>query len=517
MKSLKYLIAMAALLLAIAPSLSFGQVVYNTGTQGCCGLLDPHYTLVAAPQGVTLGNVYSTTLCPCWVQPLAGSWWINPIGTWDAEPVGSYTFQQTFTLTNSAGAILTGTLAADDNACVTLNGGQSQCTPGGYGGYEQYTPFEFTTGFQVGTNTLDFVVNNLIGAVALEVVISGPTTEKKLHNFGINGTDGVYPQAGLIFDAAGNLYGTTADGGDYGVGTVFELTPNGSGGWTEKKLHNFGINSADGNSPSASLIFDAAGNLYGTTQYGGDFPCDLLGCGTVFELTPDGSGGWTEKKLHNFGINEKDGIYPRAGLIFDGAGNLYGTTYQGGSGPCSSGCGTVFELTPTDDGGWTEKKLHSFGLNSKDGIYPFAGLVFDAAGNLYGTTYQGGDFTCGDSGCGTVFELTRTGGRWLEKKLHNFGNGTDGANPYAGLTFDAAGNLYGTTAQGGDYNNGTVFELTPNGSGGWTERKLHNFGINNKDATLPQAGLIFDDAGNLYGTTAEGGDDSGGTVFEITR
>jgi uncharacterized repeat protein (TIGR03803 family) len=330
----------------------------------------------------------------------------------------------------------------------------------------------------------------------------GGWTETVLHNFGY-GTDGATPYAGLIFDAAGNLYGTTQYGGTYGVGTVFELTPAAGGGWTETVLHNFG-NGADGSTPFAGLIFDAAGNLYGTTYQGGTYLY-----GTVFELTPAGGGSWTEKVLHNFG-NGTDGAAPYAGLIFDAAGNLYGTTYQGGT---YSSSGTVFELTPAAGGGWTETVLHNFNYNGTDGNYPYAGLIFDAAGNLYGTTYQGGTYFYG-----TVFELTPTaGGGWTEKVLYSFNNnGADGYYPQAGLILDAAGNLYGTTSYGGTYSYGTVFELTPTAGGGWTEKVLHNFNYNGTDGNYPYAGLIFDAAGNLYGTTYQGGTYGYGTVFEFT-
>jgi uncharacterized repeat protein (TIGR03803 family) len=336
---------------------------------------------------------------------------------------------------------------------------------------------------------------------------SGGWTQKLLHSFSFNGRDGAYPYSGLVGDAAGNLYGTTLLGGDYhcndgfGCGAVFELTPNGSGGWTEKVLHSFNHNGTEGTYPETGLILDRSGDLYGTTPRGGDY-----GYGTFFELTPNGSGGWTYKKFHNFG-NGTDGASPEAGLIFDVAGNLYGTTGYGGD----YYAGTVFELTPNGSGGWTEKKLHDFG-NGTDGLYPWAGLIFDAAGNLYGTTQYGGAY-----GNGTAFELTPNGsGGWTEKRLHNFGNGTDGDEPLAKLIFDAAGNLYGTTYYGGAYGNGTAFELTPNGSGGWTEKKLHNFG-NGTDGTSPDAGLILDRSGNLYGTTTSGGGTyNAGTVFEIT-
>ncbi|MGB8889401.1 MAG: choice-of-anchor tandem repeat GloVer-containing protein [Candidatus Korobacteraceae bacterium] len=354
------------------------------------------------------------------------------------------------------------------------------------------------------------------------------TRETILHSFNDNGSDGYFPFASLISDAAGNLYGTTEGGGIHSCngfasdcGTVFELSPRQGGGWSEKVLHSF--NGTDGANPEASLIFDAAGNLYGTTASGGIHACNghPNNCGTVFKLSPNSHGGWTESVLHSFG-NGADGIYPVAGLIFDAAGNLYGTTENGGVHNCNGGsyCGTVFELSPNQGGGWTEKVLHSFG-NGTDGYGPEAGVVFDAAGNLYGTTENGGIHNRG-----TVFEMSpRGGGGWSETVLHSFGNGEDGIYPVAGLIFDAAGNLYGTTEEGGigrecPYGGcGTVFELTPTEGGGWTEKNLHNFGVEERDGTYPSAGLIFDAAGNLYGTTGIGGAYCSigcGTVFELT-
>ena len=361
----------------------------------------------------------------------------------------------------------------------------------------------------------------------------GDYAETILHSFG-GDMDGQNPAAGLIFDGVGNLYGTTPVGGIHGYGTVFELSPNGSGGWTETVLHSFDYNGSDGALPYANLVFDRFGNLYGTTYAGGiHASCNYganAGCGTVFELSPREGGGWTETVLHSFNNNGQDGWYPDAGLLFDGAGNLYGTTVAGGiHHTCSSGgCGTVFELSPLEGGGWTEAVLHSFG-NGTDGIWPVAGLTFDGAGNLYGTTSGGGiHIACDGGGCGTVFELSpREGGGWTETVLHSFGNGTDGAAPGAGLVFDATGNLYGTTAVGGIHCGlpgcGTVFALSPNGSGGWTETVLHSFG-NGTDGVVPAAGLIFDGTGNLYGTTIEGGIHNTcpdgytcGTVFELAN
>ena len=314
--------------------------------------------------------------------------------------------------------------------------------------------------------------------------------EMVLHNFNNNGTDGTYPQAALVADAAGNLYGTTSNGGDSNFGTTFELTPAAGGSWTEKVLHSFG-SGADGEYPQTGLIFDAAGNLYGTTYEGGAY-----GYGTAFELTPASGGNWTEKVLYSFGRTNT--AYPTSGLIFDSAGNLYGTTLQGG--PDQGG--SVFELTPAGGGNWTERDLYDFG-SLANGIFPYGGVTFDSAGNLYGTTSTGGTFSGG-----TVFKLTA--GTWTMTVLHNFGSGTDGSTSYAGLVL-AAGNLYGTTSTGGTYGSGTLFELTPSG-GGWTEAVLHNFG-NGSDGVTPYAGLIIDVAGNLYGTTLSGGSYGGGTVF----
>jgi uncharacterized repeat protein (TIGR03803 family) len=344
-----------------------------------------------------------------------------------------------------------------------------------------------------------------LAAAIIAVTVLGAATrsaaqqERTLYSF--DGTDGSTPSGGVTFDAAGNLYGTTQSGGAYGGGTVFELTPKAGGIWTGKTLHNFG-NGTDGAFLQSSLILDAAGNLYGTTDAGGAY-----GDGTVFELSPKAGGGWAEKVLHNF--NGTDGEHSDASLIFDAAGNLYSTTYEGGA----YGGGTVFELTPKAGGGWVEKVLHNFG-SGPDGAQPQTGLIFDAAGNLYSTTYNGGA-----NGEGTVFELMpKAGGGSTEKVLYSFEGGTDGINPIGELIFDAAGNLYGTTYWGGTHAYGTVFELTPNAGGGWTEKSLHGFPNNfGTEGSNPVAGVILDAAGNLYGTTNYGGGASpgNGTVFEL--
>jgi len=320
-----------------------------------------------------------------------------------------------------------------------------------------------------------------------------------LHSFGGAG-DGYGPYAGLVSDAAGNLYGTTIDGGNaYGNnGVVFELIR--ADGWQEKVLHNFTSGPLDGANPWARLIFDTAGNLYGTTADGG-----TNGRGTAFELTPNRAGGWGEKILHSFDASETDGYEPLAGLIFDRFGKLYGTTFLGGS----TNYGTAFRLTPGPGGHWTETILHSFQNDGVDGHFVYGALIFDRFGNLYGASNAGGA-----GNVGTVFELSPTAGAvWNETILHDFSIlTTDGNNSYASLILDESGNLYGTTAGGGVYNGGTAFELTPVAGGGWNETILHSFNGTPGDGADPEAALVFDTVGNLFGTTVNGGD---GTIFEI--
>jgi uncharacterized repeat protein (TIGR03803 family) len=330
--------------------------------------------------------------------------------------------------------------------------------------------------------------------------------------------DGTSPYGGLVLDAAGNLYGTTAFGwGDacyyHGCGTAFKLTPNPDGHWTETFLALY-PDFAVPDWPMAGLVFDAAGNLYGTASDTGGYPScymgGLPGCGGVFMLTPRVDGSWTWTTLHSFtGDDASLGSQPYAKPILDAKGNLYGTTVSGGA----YGYGVVFELTPNPDGSWTESVLHSF-KGGKDGANPYAGLVFDSAGNLYGTAGGGGSTGCGGSGCGTVFQLTPSGSQWKETVLHRFSGGKDGATPSANVIFDAAGNLYSTTVNGGTYGLGVVFELIPNPKGGWKEKVLHQF-KGGKDGANPYATLVLDAAGNPYGTTYNGGASGYGTVFKL--
>jgi uncharacterized repeat protein (TIGR03803 family) len=323
-----------------------------------------------------------------------------------------------------------------------------------------------------------------------------------LYNFAYNSG----PIAGVIFDSAGNLYGTTTGGGSYSYGTVYELSPQTGGGWTQTILHSFNNNLVDGYEPYAGLAMDSAGILYGTTRAGGG-----QDDGTVFELTPEGGGVWTETVLHSFGSSStEDGISPLSTPVLDSAGNLYGTTLEGGTGRS----GTVFELVHGATR-WEEKIIHNFVPDAAGdgGFNPRAGVILDAAGNLYGTTSA---CTCSYTNQGTVFELKRTGGAFAEKVLHYFyDNGSDGYNPVAALTFDAEGNLYGTTYAGG-ISPGTVFELSPAASGKWKEKVIHNFADNGTDGGGPAASVTFDTRGNLYSTTSVGGTYNSGTVFELT-
>ena len=274
-------------------------------------------------------------------------------------------------------------------------------------------------------------------------------SESVLYTFE-GGSDGSQP-IGLVFDQEGNIYGTTSSGGAYGEGTVYELTSSGSG-WTESLLHSFQPNDVDGFIPYRSvMVFDTAGNLYGTTYYGG-----AHNAGTVFQLTPSGS-GWTENILYNF-RNEEDGSFPYSGLIIDQSGNLYGTTTDAGTG----GGGTVFELSPSG-GGWTFSVLYSLTGSSGEQGGPAWALVMDAEGNLYDTTQSDGA-----NNLGSVFKLTKTGGSWTYTSLHDFTGGSDGWFPISGVTLDANGNLYGTTYYGGDLNCGkngsgcgVVWKITP--------------------------------------------------------
>lgn len=350
-------------------------------------------------------------------------------------------------------------------------------------------------------------------------------SEQTVYNFG-QAPDGSQPVANLVLDTQGNLYGTTMQGGVYGEGTVFKLSPGG-GQWTETILYNFcsAQGCTDGAQPNSALILDSVGNLYGTTLQGGVYGNANSGAGTgvVFELSPQQNGTWTETVLHSFGSG-RDGTAPMGGLTFDHSGNLYGTTYQGGTGPqCIAGCGTVFEISPGSGGLWTERVLYNFCSQSgcPDGENPTSGLLVDASGNVFGTTTGGGL----DQSLGLIFELSPgSSGQWIESVIYQFqGGGNDGYSPVGRLVKDGSGNLYGATEFGYSYvyppslNNGTVFKLTQGAGNRWTETVVYGLcaQVACLDGSQPLAGIVLDKAGSIYGTTFIGGTSNWGCVFKL--
>lgn len=337
------------------------------------------------------------------------------------------------------------------------------------------------------------------------------STETVLYSFGANANDGTVPSGGALFDASGNIFGITSAGGSFcqpngGCGTVFELSPSVTG-WIENILYNFcttGDACSDGANPQAGLIKDSTGNLYGTTTVGG-----TGGVGTVFRLSPPTESGnaWTETVLWNFAEHDaKNGQSPGEGrLNMDSAGNLYGTTFSGGT----KNAGIVFELSPVGDGTYTFSILHSFVGGKGDGSHPVYGVSFDTSGNLYGSTYYGGP-----ANAGVLYELTNANGTWAETILAHL-NGKTGANPVSSVSVGQSGKLYGTFEQGGEGTDclfgtcGGVFELVPDAGSGY---KAFSFLFDGNDGGNPQAGVLVDEkTGSAYGTT-----DSGpGNVFKL--
>lgn len=369
---------------------------------------------------------------------------------------------------------------------------------------------------------------NGCGTVFRLTPAKGGFTETIIHNFQFVLTDGQNPTSSVLLDAAGNLYGT-APGGLHGCGIVYKLTPTQSGEWTETVLHNF--NAFDGhkdgcldgggsNLPTSSLIFDKSGNFYGTTNKGGggdtNFFC-LNGCGTVFQMTPNGDGTWNERVLHSFAKSGRsgDGATPEDGVIMDAAGALYGTTDFGGL----AGRGIVFKLARGHGGSWRETILFTF-RNNTTGENPRGGVVIDKSGNLYGTTLGGSK--CQQC-AGVAFKLAPTAkGPWKEAVIHAFNSGInhDGALSQSGFVMDSKGNLFGSTLYGGgrgcsNLGCGTVYELSPGTKGNYTEQILVRFTGGSNGGVPEDDRLVMDVSGNLYGTTVFGGQGGMGVVFKM--
>jgi uncharacterized repeat protein (TIGR03803 family) len=388
--------------------------------------------------------------------------------------------------------------------------------------------------------------------IALSLVTAKAATTDVIFSF--DEDNGEYADTDLETDSAGNIYGTTVLGGDHGSGTVFQLSPT-PNGWTQNVLYSF-TGGADGGEPYKGVSIDGQGNLYGTAVTGGSGSCEG-GCGVVYKLTNTG-GTWTQTVIHAF-TGGADGSGPGARVTVDQNGNLYGMTPTGGTygvgtiyklhphagnwalqvihtftggadGSSGSagrmllnhgrlygavtagglyGAGVVFKLTPTAVGEWNFTTLYSF-RGQPDGSFPYGALLQAPGDKFYGTTYYGGA-----NGIGAVYELApRPTGEWNERIIYSFQNGSDGNSPISNLVHDAAGNLFGTTSEGGS-GTGTIFKLSPVGGGHWTESVVHAF-EGSPDGGFSYNGMVVDQSGNFYGATVHGGTSDDGCVYQFT-
>jgi uncharacterized repeat protein (TIGR03803 family) len=390
-----------------------------------------------------------------------------------------------------AAALILGTVAAqavNQQVIYNLPGGSS-------GGANAHSNLVVTSsGLIYGTAASGGFKNN--GTVfELRPKAGGGWNVRTIHFFK-GGSDGYNPVGNIVFDASGNLYGaTSSDGG----GTVYQLAPNGNGSWTLRTIYSF-QSYPNANTPYAGLTIDASGNLYGTTNSGG-----ANGVGAIYKLSPNGDGTWSESVLYSFGSFSGDGQYTWAEPVFDAAGNIYGTTVLGGA----YGSGTVYRLSPNSDGTWTETILYSFTGQADQGV-PKDAVWLDSSGNIFGTASADGT-----SGAGTVFELSsNSNGSWTEKTLHTFGAVGDGYRPFSNLTPDAAGNLYGTTYVGGAYGAGCVYRLHPGADGRWSENVVYSFtGLS--DGNAPATGVTLGGKGVFYGGTELGGSAAMGVIYAL--
>jgi uncharacterized repeat protein (TIGR03803 family) len=346
-----------------------------------------------------------------------------------------------------------------------------------------------------------FASTSLIRWVAIALLTSAAwaaSTTKLIYSFS-GSTDGEYTDTELVRDSAGNLYGTSVQGGTYGGGTVFQITPAG----VHTVLYNF-TGGADGGEPYKGVTLDSQGNLYGTAVTGGGGSCEG-GCGVTFKLTNSG-GVWTQSVIHTF-TGGADGSGPGSPVSLDAHGNVYGTTPTGGA----YGVGVLYQLRPTS-AGWKLRVVHTFSGGADGGGGSAGRLLIDASGNLFGVCTVGGV-----NGFGTVYEVSRDQGQWHFATLYAFKDQPDGALPYGGLVFDKAGNLYGTTYYAGANDLGTVYKLA-HANGHWTESVLYSF-KGGADGASPISSLASDSAGNLYGTTSDAGASSCGcgVIFKMAR
>src|SRR5437588_1172596 len=342
-----------------------------------------------------------------------------------------------------------------------------------------------------------------IGAVAVTAVfvlsLAAATATTTNVIFSFSGDDGEYADTDLETDDAGNIYGTTVLGGDFASGTVFKLSPT-LNGWVQTVLYSF-TSGADGGEPYKGVTLDREGNLYGTAVAGGSGSCEG-GCGVVYKLTNSG-GTWTQTVIHAF-TGGNDGSGPGARVTVDRSGNVYGMTPTGGA----HGLGTIYKIFQGPSGGWGLKVIHAF-TGGSDGATGSAGRMILRNGHLYGAATSGGTF-----GSGVVFELTPRDGEWDFRTIYSFKGQVDGSFPYGALLFDASGNIFGTTYYGGANNIGAVYKLSRRPIAEWEEKVLYSF-RDGANGSNPISNLVFDSAGNLYGTTSEGGLGSG-IIFKLS-